>query len=299
MLKVRCLDIRDISLSIGSSDILKNVSFSIDAGNIHALIGDNGAGKTSLLRIILGLTPSYTGTIQAQGSIKIESFRNQIGSVLDSIMPDMKSTCSSYLHNICYMLGTSDTAFENQLLEEVGLKQESTKVIGKFSLGMKRRLMIACALASKPKFLVLDEPFNGIDPKGMNEMRLLLQKLKSDGVTILITSHIITELLKVADVYSIMYNGTIVDTLSSASLSQGQFNKVIVKPKNTAAFVKMINTKHSELFCIASSEDTVSVHNMTIDAFRKIFEEKDIIHIEQQIMSEEDILLWKMSGFQI
>lgn len=299
MLKLKCLDICDVSLKIGTSRILNNVSFTIEPGTIHALIGDNGVGKTSLLRIILGLTPCYTGTITAQNSINVELYRRHIGSVLDSIVPDTKSTCSKYLYNICLMLGTNDADFEEELLKKVGLQNESNKRIGKFSLGMKRRLMIACALASRPQFLVLDEPFNGIDPKGMNEMRLLLQRLKSEGVTILITSHIITELLKIADVYSIMYAGSIVDTIFSPDLSQIKMNKVVIRPKDTAAFVESMKTLHPELLCIASSEETVSIYNMTNNEYLKICNNEYNYSFEEQFMSEEDILLWKMSGFQI
>lgn len=172
---MKCIDIHNISLKIGTTQILDNLSFSICSGTIHALIGDNGVGKTSFLRIILGLTPSYDGEIMINNSIKLESYRHHMGAVIDSIVPDMKSTCSRYLHNVCYMLGTDDAAFEGNLLEKVGLQREGKKIIGRFSLGMKRRLMIACALASKPQFLVLDEPFNGIDPKGMNEIILNVQ----------------------------------------------------------------------------------------------------------------------------
>lgn len=294
---MKCMDIHNVSLRIGSTQILDNLSFSIRSGTIHALIGDNGAGKTSLLRIILGLTPSYEGKILVNSTTKLESYRHHMGAVIDSIVPDMKSSCSRYLHNVCYMLGTDDTAFESNLLEKVGLQHERKKIISRFSLGMKRRLMIACALASNPKFLVLDEPFNGIDPKGMNEMRLLLRRLKSDGVTILITSHIISELLKVADVYSIMYNGTVVDTISSTELAKRQMYKVVFTPKDTTSFVGMMKSQHPELLCVASSDDTVSIYNMTIDkAYTTGIVESN--NIEQHSMSEEDILLWKMSGYQ-
>lgn len=292
------LNINNISLKIGPDKILNNISFSINKGSIHALIGDNGAGKTSLIRLILGLIPVNMGEIITDDGIKIEEYRKNIGSVINSIVPDMKSSCLTYLHNVCYMLGINDAGYEKNLLEKVGLSNVKNKPIGKLSYGMKKRLMIACALSGKPQLLVLDEPFNGIDPKGMNEMRLLLQKLRTEGVTILITSHIISELLKVADVYTIIQKGNIVDTISMKNLYQTKYLKIIVRPIDISKFVCLINEKYSDCYFSTSSDDTITIFNMTREEYMKIFDNVTVKKIEQETMNEEDVLLWKMNCMQ-
>ena len=299
---MNAIDIDNIKLKIGRSEILKGVSFSVSPEQIHALIGYNGAGKTSLLRILLGLTTAYSGKILIQGSKNLNMSRRYIGSVMDTIMPDCKCSGAAYLHNICYMLGVEDKKSETAILEKVGLLNDSKKNIEKYSLGMKKRLMIACALAGKPKLLILDEPFNGIDPKGMNEMRLLLQRLKSEKVTVLITSHIITELLKSADTFSIMHDGRIVDTISSSELSNVKYPKVILKPNDVASFVQELEQRYPDVFCVPSSNDTIAIFNMEIEKFETGIHLKNnyvIKSLEQQLMNEEDILLWKMNGFHI
>lgn len=296
------IDVNNVRLKIGQDEILKDVSFSVYPGQIHALIGYNGAGKTSLIRILLGLTTTYNGEILIQGSKDLNTNRRYIGSVIDSITPDCKCSGAAYLHNVCYMLGVDDKQLEESLLKKVGILSDSKKTIAKYSLGMKKRLMIACALAGKPQLLVLDEPFNGIDPKGMNEMRLLLQQLKNEKVTILITSHIITELLKVADEFTIMHKGCIIDTISSAKLSELTYPKVILKPDDVTNFISEMEQSYPKVFCVPSSNDTVEIFNMTIDELEaNIYTRSHYVTDSpgQGQMSEEDILLWKMNGFHM
>ncbi len=293
---MNAIDVENVSLKIGDSNILDNISFSVQDGNIHALIGNNGAGKTSLLRILLGLTPKYDGNIKFFGSVDIIHQRKYIGSVIDSIHLDRNKTIYSYLRNICCMFGTADKKFENTLLSKVGLESERKKLISKCSLGMERRLMIACALASKPKLLILDEPFNGIDPNGMNEMRLLLQQLNSENVTVLITSHIIPELLKVANVFTVVNNGRIVETISSKELSEVLCYKTLIRPKDCTSFVKKLKVAKPNVLCQSDLNGIVAVYGECDFNSGNLDENYRIV--ERITMTEEDILLWKMNGNQ-
>lgn len=290
------IDVNGVSLIIGQSKILDDISFHVEEGNIHALIGNNGAGKTSLLKILLGLTPSYGGYLKFFDSENIAFHRRYIGSVMDSINPDIKKTALSYLNDICFMFGTADKKFEKSLLSKVGLEGEENKLISKYSLGMKKRLMIACALASRPKLLVLDEPFNGIDPNGMNDMRLILQQLNSDNVTVLITSHIIPELLKVANVFTIMNEGSVVDTISSEQLSKMVFYKTLVHPQNCTSFINALKKTKPNILCQSEINGTIALYG---DYDIEVISSNEKVEIlERTTMTEEDILLWKMNGSQ-
>lgn len=293
---MNAIDVENISLDIRNTKILNDISFSVRKGTIHALIGNNGAGKTSLLRILLGFTPKFKGQLKFFGSTDIIEQRQYIGAVMDSVSPDEKKTISSYLKNICRMFGTDNPKFGNEILNKVGLGNVSNKLISKCSLGMVRRLMIGCALASKPTLLILDEPFNGIDPNGMNEMRLLLQQLKSENVTILITSHIISELLKVADTFTIINNGKVVDTISADNLTSDKNYKMIVRPKNPPEFVKTLKSAEPDIVFQSDSNDTIAIFEKC--DLQSVFKPDDYEILNQIIMSEEDVLLWKMNSKQ-
>jgi len=297
---MNAIDISDLSLKIGTAEILKGVSLQVEAGTIHALIGHNGAGKTSLLRILLGLTPNYSGKLSYFESDQLNIQRRYIGSVMDSINPDRNISAASYLHKVCYMFGTNEKVYEQELIKKVGLTEVGRKPIGKFSLGMKRRLMIACALAGHPKLLILDEPFNGIDPKGMNEMRLLLQQLNREAVTILVTSHLIPELLKVATVFSVMHDGKVVDTFTGDQLSEKCSKKTILYPSDSVRFITEMEKHYPNIFCVPDVNGTVGVFGDIEDDVLNDIQQLGYCQetAEQKIMSEEDVLLWKMNGFQ-
>lgn len=291
------LEFENIGLKIGNNVILEDVSFAVEQGGIYGLIGHNGAGKTSLIRILLGLTARYSGSIRIKGSGDLCANRKLIGAVTDSVRMDKSLTAERYLRRVGYMLGENGRGDVRGLLEKVGLSDVGKKRIGAFSLGMKRRLVMAGALVGEPEILVLDEPFNGIDPEGMSEMRLMLQRLSSEGITVLVTSHNIPELIKLASVFGVMCSGKFMGSICDAELSATVRKKTVFKTDDPHKLAAEIKSKFPQYRCENAAGEIM------------IFEELDRARCEEiraaagtikdiltQPMSEEEILLWKMNG---
>lgn len=203
--------------------VLNGLSMHIPAGAIYGLVGRNGAGKTTLMRLICGLQAPTAGDYSIFGirhdDKAILSSRRRMGAVIEcpAIYSDM--TAAENLIEQYRVLGLSSFKGIPELLELVGLENTGKKNAKNFSLGMKQRLGIAVALAGKPDLLILDEPTNGLDPQGTLEVRELLLKLNRDyQITMLVSSHILDELAKVATHYGFIDGGHIVKELSAAEL---------------------------------------------------------------------------------
>jgi ABC-2 type transport system ATP-binding protein len=217
------VSIKDISKYYGKSQVLKNVSLEIPNGSIFGLVGRNGAGKTTLMRIITGLAEPTSGSYSISGvsskDKNILTVRRRMGSIIES--PAVFRNLSAYDNIKLQYINLGMTSYDDipELLELVELKDTGKKSAGKFSLGMRQRLGIAVALCGKPDVLILDEPINGLDPQGIIEMREILLRInKEKHTTILISSHILEELSKLATHYAFIDNGEILQTLSSEEL---------------------------------------------------------------------------------
>lgn len=297
---MKCIEFDSIKLKIGNNLILDNITFNVDAGDIYGLIGHNGAGKTSLIKILLGLINSYSGEIKIFSDRRIELQRCRIGSVIDSLGIDSNLTAEQYVHRICRMTGRLSPEIEKKTLCKVGLSDTGRKKIKNFSLGMQKRLMIAGALVSQPDLLVLDEPFNGIDPEGMAELRLLLQQLSAEGITVLITSHNIPELLKLANKFGIMHMGNFICEISETELANSQKFKTVFSTGAPQQLVSVIKKLFPDIDCYANSPREISVFQRLDDAQRKLLNSvvpDDIVTcVSVSTMNEEEFLLWKMNG---
>ena len=217
------LSVKDLSKNYGKAQILKNVNLDIPKGSIFGLVGRNGAGKTTLMRIVTGLAEPTSGTYSLGGVVntdkKILGVRRRMGSITDS--PALYKNLSAYDNIKLQYINLGMTSFDDipELLELVDLKDTGKKKAGKFSLGMRQRLGIAIVLCGKPDILVLDEPINGLDPQGIIQMREILLRINRERhTTILISSHILEELSKLATHYAFIEKGEILQTLSSQEL---------------------------------------------------------------------------------
>ena len=202
--------------------VVNNVSLHIKRGEIYGFIGRNGAGKTTFMKMACGLAMPTSGEIELFGEkgSNINMQRARIGSLIEEpgIFPNMNGI--NNLKCKCYALGIYKKGYAEHLLETVGLKDAGKKKVKKYSLGMKQRLGIAMALIGGPDLLILDEPINGLDPQGIAEIRDMLFKLKTEkNMTIMVSSHILEELYKVADTFGIINNGKLVQELSREELS--------------------------------------------------------------------------------
>ena len=204
---------------------LDNLTMHVPKGSIYGFVGRNGAGKTTLIRVICGLQAPTAGSYLLYGTDctrkEIAQIRRRMGAVVETPSIYLDLTAEDNLKEQFRVLGVPSDDGIPELLKLVGLEDTGKKKARNFSLGMKQRLGIAVALAGSPDFLVLDEPVNGLDPQGIIEMRKLLQKLNRDkGVTILISSHILDELSRLATHYGFIDKGHMVEEIAAADIDE-------------------------------------------------------------------------------
>lgn len=209
-----------------------DVSMNIKKGEVYGFVGKNGAGKTTLIRLVLGLANPTKGRFELFDGMNIHKARTKIGNLIESpaIYPNM--TGKQNLTIFCKMLGVDGSNIP-ELLSLVGLNDVGKKKAKDYSLGMKQRLGIAISLIGDPEFLILDEPINGLDPSGIVEVRELIVKLNKEyGKTVLISSHILGELSKLATCYGIISNGRLVEELTQEELVSRCMASVVIKTNN-------------------------------------------------------------------
>ncbi len=226
------LETKGLTKIYGSKAAVKEVNMHIPEGQIYGLIGPNGAGKTTIMRIISGLASPTRGDYSLFGKTGTERGRllSQVGVLIEAPGLYPKFSAQENLKIKCIALGVDWRKEVPKLLKLVGLEGvDPKKGAGTFSLGMRQRLGIALAMVGEPKMLVLDEPINGLDPEGIKEVREILVRMREEkGITILISSHILEELDKVADCYGVINEGTLLDEFSAEQLHlrSGKYVKI-------------------------------------------------------------------------
>lgn len=203
----------------GKSKVVNEVSMHVEKGSIYGFIGKNGAGKTTFMRMAAGLATPSAGSMTLFGSENLEQQRIRIGTLIENpgIYPNM--TARENLKIIQTALGITDKARVDEMLDLVGLSDTGKKKAKDFSMGMKQRLGVAISMLRNPDFLILDEPINGLDPAGIKEIRELLIKLNREReITILISSHILGELSKLATHYGIIKDGVLIEEFDAQEL---------------------------------------------------------------------------------
>ncbi|HEP1904057.1 TPA: lantibiotic protection ABC transporter ATP-binding protein, partial [Streptococcus pyogenes] len=202
------LKIQNLKKSYGKRTILNNVNMNIPKGKVYALIGPNGAGKSTIMKILTGLVSKTSGSIIFEGREWSRQDLRKIGSIIEE--PPLYKNLSAYdnMKVVTTMLGVSESTIL-PLLNKVGLGNIDKRPVKQFSLGMKQRLGIAISLINSPKLLILDEPTNGLDPIGIQELREIIESFKSEGMTIMISSHILSEVEHLADFIGFIYEGKI------------------------------------------------------------------------------------------
>lgn len=214
----------DVSKRYGNQLAADNINMTINKGDIYGFIGQNGAGKTTLIRMITGLVHSTNGEIEFFGGSsesELNYGRTLIGSLIETPSFYANMTARENLEVSRLVRNIAGKECIDEVLELVGLKDAGKKKFKNFSLGMKQRLGIANALMGNPKLLILDEPINGLDPMGIVEVRELLKKVnKEKDITILISSHILTELSELATKYGIISKGKLIQEISAEELKE-------------------------------------------------------------------------------
>lgn len=272
----KILECQNLCKSFGKKQILKNVSFEIDEKDILAFIGPNGSGKTTTIKLILGLQNIDSGSVKINGYDVEKDFVKSIekvGAIVEN--PDTYMYLSGWqnLKLVANLYkGVTDDDLKT-IVKTVGLENRIHDKVSKYSLGMRQRLGIARALINKPNLLVLDEPTNGLDPEGIKDLRILLKRLAKEGMGILISSHNLTELESFCNKVLIIDNGVI--------LEKSEVKKF--KDNNNKYLFKVDNTKNIKLdgmyevtkttFCINGEKESIaSIIKTLVNEDIKIYE---------------------------
>ena len=233
--------------------VVDGVSFSVNKGEIYGLLGRNGAGKTTIMKILLGLANPTSGKVSILGKdMSVNSEKKvlkKVGCIIENPGFYSNLTGTENLEIFAKLRGLDQDSVK-KALELVNLPYKDKKIFSKYSLGMKQRLAIANAIMHNPEILVLDEPINGLDPIGIAEVRELLKKLKESGASIIISSHILSELENVADRISIIDFGKMIEEINMKEWKNKQNSDIRV-------FVKEVDIAKKILFEIGIEEQNI------------------------------------------
>lgn len=204
MTKVLTTD--QLSKSYGKLQVLKGLSLEVEQGSVFGILGPNGSGKTTTLGILLDVIPQNSGTFKWFGKDPSSNLRKKIGAIVET--PNFYGYLSAE-RNLKISAIIKDVPFSDieRVLKIVDLFDRRKDKFKTFSLGMKQRLAIGAALLGKPEVLVLDEPTNGLDPQGIAEIRKLILFVASEGITVLLASHMLDEVEKLCSHVAIIKNG--------------------------------------------------------------------------------------------
>ncbi|MBO7451971.1 MAG: ATP-binding cassette domain-containing protein [Clostridiales bacterium] len=241
----------------GSRPVLKDVNLTINKGDIYGLVGRNGAGKTTIMRILTGLQ------VPTRGNVEYGYERKRLGSTgalveLPSIYANKSAEDNLKFQYMNLGLKIDDSI--GDILKLVGLQDTGSKKAGKFSLGMRQRLGIAIAMVGDPEVLVLDEPINGLDPQGIIEVRDLLLKLNREkGITIIISSHILSELAKLATRFGFIEDGKMIRECTAYDIEHAGEKLMIIKSNKPEEYNALLNANGFKSETV-SNPDRVTIH---------------------------------------
>lgn len=267
----------NITKKYGNKLAVDNVNMTIKKGEIYGFIGQNGVGKTTLIRLITGLIHKSAGEIEllgASGESELNKARTMVGSLIETPSFYTNMTARENLEVSRLVRDIPGKKCIDEVLDLVGLKDVEKKKVKNFSLGMRQRLGIANALMGNPKLLILDEPINGLDPMGIIEIRELLKKInKEKDMTILISSHILSELSELATTYGIISKGRLIEEITANELNEKcrQYIDLIVDDtaKAVALLERELDISDYEVWegnkiKIFSNLDSIGIINSTI-----------------------------------
>lgn len=286
----------------GDFQALKGLSMHIPKGAIYGIVGKNGAGKTTLIRLLAGLQRPSSGEYMLYGvshtSKEIAKVRRRMGAVVEepSVYQDM--TAADNLKQQYRILGLPSFEGITELLALVGLSDTGKKKVKNFSLGMRQRLGIAIALAGDPDFLVLDEPANGLDPQGIVEIRELILKLNRERqITVLLSSHILDELSRLATHYGFIDKGRMVKEISAEELEAACRKCTRVEVTDTKALSRVLETMGMEYEIRSDREaDIFAKVNVTKLVFALRAEGCDLLDITKREESLESYYINLVGG---
>ncbi len=290
----KLLECIDLCKSFGKKEILKNVSFSIDEGDILAFIGPNGSGKTTTIKLILGLQKIDSGKVLINGidiTTHFEDAIRKVGAIVENPDCYMYLTGWQNLRLIADYYGNISDDDINELVKYVGLDARINDKVNKYSLGMRQRLGIARALLNKPNILILDEPTNGLDPEGIKDLRVLLKRLSSDGMGILISSHNLAELESFCNKVCIIDNGKIIESSEVTTLKNNENIVMFIVSDTTKINIKDTFDVKKTSFKVKANKEIVAkiIKQLVKDGI-------DIYEVKNEELTLEEAFLKKTKG---
>ncbi len=281
---------------------LSGLSMKIPKGAIYGFVGKNGAGKTTLIRLICGLQEPTSGEYTLYGRShsdrEIRKSRRRMGAVVETPSMYLDMTAEDNLKQQYRIVGLPSYDGLQELLKLVGLEHTGKKKAKHFSLGMRQRLGIAIALVGEPDFLVLDEPVNGLDPQGIIEMRELILKLNRERqITVLISSHILDELSKLATHYGFIENGRIVKEISAGELDAACRKRTRLEVTNARTLARVLDAMNVEYDILSDREaDVYAKINVSELTLALAKENCEVVSMQEQGESLESYYVRLVGG---
>ncbi|EIZ2418807.1 ABC transporter ATP-binding protein [Listeria monocytogenes] len=297
----RALQVTNLHKKIRKREIIKGISFEVMPGEVFGLLGPNGAGKTTTIRMIVGLIKPTSGTILIGGKDIRKNFTEAmrgLGSIVEN--PEFYSFLTGQ-ENLAYF-ARMDSSIKKERIQEVtelvGLEKRINDRVSTYSLGMRQRLGIAQALLSNPKLLILDEPTNGLDPSGIHEMRDFIRALaRNEGISVLVSSHLLSEIELLCDRVAIMTDGTIIktDQVSHLLSSRAQLRWRVTPIEQAKAFLESVTEVEvdGEYLVTAMNEESAEWNEQLVAKGIKVHE------IDKRKPSLEDLFLELTGGQSI
>ncbi|MFJ7186095.1 ABC transporter ATP-binding protein [Lysinibacillus xylanilyticus] len=292
-----------LSKSFGKEQAVSNINLKIRKGEIYGFLGPNGAGKTTTIRMLLGLMKPSSGTIKIfQKDLKKERINilAKVGSLVENPSYYPHLTAYENLEALRKILGVPKSRID-EVLEIVRLKDAADKKVKGFSLGMKQRLGIAASLLHNPELLILDEPTNGLDPSGIIEIRNLIKRLPEEyGMTIIISSHLLSEIDQMATQVGIVTKGKMIFQDSIEAMRRFAQPKVVIKVSDSekgwrSLVANGIKAEHKDdriLFDECSDEKVAHIVQILVQ------EGVSVYRVEEEKRSLEEIFLQMTTGEQ-
>ncbi|MBF2674084.1 ABC transporter ATP-binding protein [Listeria marthii] len=297
----RALQVTNLHKKIRKREIIKGISFEVMPGEVFGFLGPNGAGKTTTIRMIVGLIKPTSGTILIGGKDIRKNFTEAmrgLGSIVEN--PEFYSFLIGQ-ENLAYF-ARMDSSIKKERIQEVtelvGLEKRINDRVSTYSLGMRQRLGIAQALLSNPKLLILDEPTNGLDPSGIHEMRDFIRALaRNEGISVLVSSHLLSEIELLCDRVAIMTDGTIIKTDQVAHLlsSRAQLRWRVTPIEQAKAFLESVTEVEvdGEYLVTAMNDESAEWNEQLVAKGVKVHE------IDKRKPSLEDLFLELTGGQSI
>ena len=282
------LETKAVSKDYKQTLALDKVDLKLEKGKIYGFIGQNGAGKTTFIRLVTGLSFPSDGELflwGKSGEKDLQAQRKRIGALIESPALYGNMTAAQNLEVQRIQRGIPDKSVINDMLKLVGLADTGRKKVRNFSLGMKQRLGIALALLNKPEFLILDEPINGLDPAGIVEVRNLLKTLNKEyGMTILISSHILSELYNTATNFIFIDHGRIIEELTHEELNE-----------KCKQYVEVKTPTPDKAILVLSEELKTDNYQLMPDKTIRLFEHLDDLETVATALAKAQILVTGLS----